>query len=262
MHTAGLERTDGGYPLRLLSYNIQTGIASERYRHYVTHGWKHLLPYANRWDNLDRIARGLRSFDIVGLQEVDSGSLRTGFVNQIKYLADGGNFPFWYHQVNRRFGKFAQHSNGLLSRLHPYERADHKLPGLRGRGAMVAHFGVEGESLALIVMHLALGKLSRLRQIGYLTELVNEYPYVIVMGDMNCEVRSYEMKHLLRATHLRLPSEELSTFPSWRPRRHIDHILVTPNLHVERTYIPDWSFSDHLPIAMEVVIPNQVRLSA
>ena len=95
----------------------------------MTHGWKHLLPYANRWDNLDRIARGLRSFDIVGLQEVDSGSLRTGFVNQIKYLADGANFPFWYHQVNRRLGKFAQHSNGLLSRLHPYERADHKLPG-------------------------------------------------------------------------------------------------------------------------------------
>ena len=111
-------------------------------------------------------------------------------------------------------------------------------------------------------MHLALGKLSRLRQIGYLTELVNEYPHAIVMGDMNCEARSYEMKHLLRATHLCLPSEELSTFPSWRPSRHIDHILVTPNLHVERTYIPDWSFSDHLPIAMEVVIPDHVRLSA
>ena len=27
--------------LRLLSFNIQVGISTERYRHYVTRGWKH-----------------------------------------------------------------------------------------------------------------------------------------------------------------------------------------------------------------------------
>ena len=30
--------------LRLLSFNIQVGISTERYRHYLTRGWQHLLP--------------------------------------------------------------------------------------------------------------------------------------------------------------------------------------------------------------------------
>src|SRR4051794_36886538 len=31
--------------LRLLSFNIQVEISTSRYRHYLTHGWKHLLPH-------------------------------------------------------------------------------------------------------------------------------------------------------------------------------------------------------------------------
>ncbi|MBN2299383.1 MAG: hypothetical protein JXM72_12355, partial [Deltaproteobacteria bacterium] len=59
--------------LRLLSYNIQVGIPSKRYRDYVTHGWKHLLPHRERHQNLSRIARMIKDFDVVGLQELDSG---------------------------------------------------------------------------------------------------------------------------------------------------------------------------------------------
>src|SRR3970040_2467574 len=62
--------------LRLLTYNIQTGIATSRYRHYLTHSWKHVLPCAGRRDNLDRIASLVRHYDIVGLQEAEAGSRR------------------------------------------------------------------------------------------------------------------------------------------------------------------------------------------
>lgn len=251
-----------GHRLRLLSYNIQTGISSERYRHYVTRCWKHVLPCADRWENLDRIGAALSAFDIVGLQEIDSGSLRTGFVNQTEYLAWRGGFPYWYHQTNRRVGKVAQHSNGLLSRLIPYEVVDHKLPGLRGRGAFLARFGAAPESLALFIMHLALGKRARLRQMAFLAELVNEYPHVILMGDLNCSPRSLELRRLLRETRLQPVAEARQTFPSWRPRWHIDHILVSESIQIERTYIPHWLYSDHLPIAMEVVVPGEVTLPA
>ncbi|PYA79799.1 endonuclease, partial [Pseudomonas aeruginosa] len=37
--------------LRLLSFNIQVGISTERYRHYLTRGWQHLLPHAGRATN-------------------------------------------------------------------------------------------------------------------------------------------------------------------------------------------------------------------
>lgn len=73
--------------LRLLSFNIQVGINTERYRHYVTRSWQHLLPHAGRTLNLQRIAGLLADFDLVALQEVDGGSLRSGFVNQVERLA-------------------------------------------------------------------------------------------------------------------------------------------------------------------------------
>src|SRR5690554_777401 len=116
--------------LRIMSYNIQTGIETSYYRHYVTRGWRHFLPHADRQSNLQRIAQIISEFDIVGLQEVDGGSFRSGYVNQAQFLAQHAQFPFWYSQTNRNLGKFAQHSNGLLSKLRPMEIREHKLPGM------------------------------------------------------------------------------------------------------------------------------------
>ena len=70
------------------------------------------------------------------------------------------------------------------------------------------------------------------------------------------------MAMLFRRTALREPIEELMTFPSWRPERSIDHILVTPGLQVEHCRVLGHSLSDHLPISMELTLPEQVVLSA
>lgn len=79
--------------LRLLSFNIQVGINTGHYRHYLTRGWQHLLPHAGRAGNLQRIGALLGDFDLVALQEVDGGSLRSGYVNQVEHLAQLGAFP-------------------------------------------------------------------------------------------------------------------------------------------------------------------------
>lgn len=251
--------TPGGV-LRVLSYNIQTGITSERYRHYLTRSWQHLLPHPSRWQNLDGIARSVAPYDLVGLQEVDSGSLRTAFVNQTQYLADRADFPYWHHQVNRRLGHLTQHSNGLLSRLPVRAVADLKLPGIPGRGALVARVGQPPAELTVFILHLALGKRARLRQAAFLAERIAAEPHAIVMGDLNCEPESEELRLLLDNAPLCGPSERLRTFPTWRPRRHIDHILVTTGLCPLRTYVPSWPFSDHLPIAMELQLPAGFQL--
>src|SRR5689334_9216046 len=107
--------------LRLLSFNIQAGIASSKYRHYLTQSWKHVLPYPERLETLDRIAALSMDFDLVGIQESDAGSLRSAFINQTEYLATRAGFPYWYDQTNRNLGHFAQHSLGLLSRFRPNE---------------------------------------------------------------------------------------------------------------------------------------------
>lgn len=248
--------------VRLLSFNIQAGIASSKYRHYVTQSWKHVLPYPERLENLDRIATLARDFDVVGLQESDGGSLRSGFINQTEYLALQAHFPYWYDQTNRNLGRLAQHSTGLLSRFRPSEITEVKLPGvIPGRGAMMLRFGDGAESLLLLIVHLALGRRGRLRQLGCIAELVSGYRHVIVMGDLNCCSESAEIDWLLRATQLCEPIHGLHTFPSWRPRRNIDHILVSPSIRVERVAVLNHTVSDHLPIAMDVMVPATVGLS-
>src|SRR5210317_2444926 len=87
--------------LRVLSYNVQVGIRTTRPHHYVTGSWKHFFPHAKRLANLDKIASTIQPYDIVGLQEVDAGSLRSNFINLTEYLAERSKFPYWYHQVNR-----------------------------------------------------------------------------------------------------------------------------------------------------------------
>ncbi len=50
------------------------------------------------------------------------------------------------------------------------------------------------------------------------------------------------------------------TFPSWRPHKGIDHILVSPSLRAEKVRVLDFPFSDHLPVAAEVLVPGSVGL--
>jgi endonuclease/exonuclease/phosphatase family metal-dependent hydrolase len=255
------EPVHSGHKIRLMSFNIQVAIASTRTRHYLTHSWKHVLPHSQCFDNLDRIARLVSDYDIVGLQEVDGGSLRSQFINQVEYLAQHGSFPFWYNQTNRNLGKFAQHSNGMLSRFKPSEITEYKLPGMMpGRGALMVRFGQQEHNLAIFLVHLALGRRARQYQLEFISELVNEHTHACLMGDFNCPIESSEMNRLFEQTDLCLPEKSHPTFPSWRPERNIDHILTTSAVKVDQIRVVNEALSDHLPIAMEISLPHEIRL--
>ena len=248
--------------LRILSYNIQSGVDTYFYRHYVTKGWRNWLPHRKQVSNLDKVAGLAGEYDIVGLQEVDSGSLRSNFMDQTAYIAQRAGFPGWHRQVNRNLGPLGQHSNGLLSRYHPLVVEEHKLPGnLPGRGALLALFGEPGRELAVCVVHLALGHWARKRQLSYIADLIKPFPYAVVMGDMNCGCRSPELVSLVGSTQLREPSCEGASFPSWRPMRRIDHILVSENLEVKRAEVVNFPLSDHLPVYVEITLPDDLKLS-
>lgn len=97
-------RRAGRNTLSLLSFNIQTGVDTQVFHEYLTKSWKHLLPLRERISNLNRIADLVQSYDLVGLQEVDSGSLRTGFIDQTEYLAHRAKFPYWYRHPAKQRG--------------------------------------------------------------------------------------------------------------------------------------------------------------
>jgi len=255
LHASGLP--DDGR-LRLLSFNIQVGNSTASYGHYLTRGWQHLLPHVGRSANLQKIGALLADFDLVALQEADGGSHRSGYVNQVEHLAQLGGFPYWYQQLNRNLGKIAQHSNGVLSRLRPWNLEDHPLPGPSGRGAILARFGEGEDALVVVMMHLALGTKTRMRQLAYIRELIGGYRHQILMGDMNTHANDLLQTSPLRDLGLLAPQLE-ATFPSWRPQRCLDHILLSPTLTLERFQVLPMPISDHLPVAVEIRLPDALR---
>ncbi len=247
--------------LRLLSFNIQVGINTQGYHHYVTRSWQHLLPHAGRAVNLQRIGELLGGYDLVALQEVDGGSLRSDFINQVERLAHLGDFPYWYQQLNRNLGRFAQHSNGVLSRLAPRELEDHPLPGPSGRGAILLRFGEGADALLVVVMHLALGGRTRTRQLAYIRETIGDCRNLVLMGDMNTHASELLESLPLRDLGLLAPQVE-ATFPSWRPQRCLDHILLSSSLALERVEVLPLPISDHLPVAVEIRLPDALHPAA
>ncbi len=243
--------------LRLLSYNIHAALGTSSFHHYVTKSWRHVIPDARGAQRLDRIGRILANYDVIALQEVDGGSIRSGFINQVQYFAEKGGFDYWYQQLNRDFGRFGQYSNGILSRFVPYEIEDHKLPGLKGRGAIVARYGDPASPLVVVCIHLALSERARFRQLDYLRDLIHHHEHVVVMGDLNCSAEQI-VDTPLRDTHLVQVNGSHHTYPSWKPQRNIDHILVSPSLKINHVEVLDITLSDHRPIAMEIQLPHSL----
>ncbi|WP_462116117.1 endonuclease/exonuclease/phosphatase family protein [Lysobacter xanthus] len=241
----------------MLSANIQAGSSTRGYHDYVARSWSHVLPVGDKRGSLDAIARLAGEHDIVGLQESDPGSLRSGFTNQTHYLAQRAGFAYWSHQPNRRMGGVASSANGLLSRVEPAEVVVHALPGrVKGRGVMLARFGRCERPLTIAVAHLSLGAGSRLAQLAFIAELLHDDPHAVLMGDFNCTIEQPEMELLFKRTRLQPPASCVPTFPSWAPQRAIDHILVGDGLRAAGQRAVPAAFSDHLALSIELDVPD------
>jgi len=247
--------------IRLLSFNIQAGTSTARYHHYVTHSWRQVLPHTQRVENLDAIAELVAPYDMVALQEVDSGSLRSGFINQSRYLANHAGMPFWCHQSNRKVGTVAYAGNGFLSKFEPDSVEEYRLPGIiPGRGSLLVRYGRGENRLDVAIVHLALGKRARGQQLKFLTERLQDCANLIVMGDLNTQVDNPAIVEFREALNLIAPTRGLASFPSWQPQRAIDHILVNRHLGGGEADVLEISYSDHCPVTLEIKLPPEIRL--
>ena len=241
--------------LRLLSFNIQVGLHTRHYGHYVTRAWQHVAPAAaaGMRGNLARIAELMRDYDFVAIQEADAGSLRTRYVNQLEYLARHAGFAHWGLSVTRDLQPVAQHCLGYLSRFAPVKITEHVLPSrIPGRRAMTIELGAENGGLTLLIAHLSLGRVSQRRQLDFLADLVPSSRPTVLLGDLNCEPATLRRHAGLHRSGLMVPSATPATFPSWRPARSIDHILVSPEVHLASLRALPHTLSDHRPLAAEI----------
>ena len=52
------------------------------------------------------------------------------------------------------------------------------------------------------------------------------------------------------------PVKPLFSYPSWQPRHALDHILLSQSLEAAEVRVLDHLFSDHLPIAVNLPLPE------
>ena len=240
--------------LRLLSLNVQVGISNHSLQHYISSLWQHILPSRLRMPTLDKVGGLLSAFDLVALQEVDGGSFRSGFQCQARFLSQQGGLNHWHVQTNRDMGFWAQHSNAVLSRHRMESVIEHTLPGLvPGRGAIEVDVILDNQPVTIVIAHLALGKRTRMQQLQYLADLLQDRDNAVLMGDFNASTAWLLESSPLANTQLS-SQVTMHTYPSWRPKKDLDHILVTPSLMVSNYRVLEDRVSDHLPVAMDISI--------
>lgn len=238
-----------------MSYNIQAGIGTLRPRDYFLRAHRQVLSVRPKIENLSNIADYIRPFDVVCLQEVDMGGLRSGFINQAEFLRAQADFPFLATQINRRLGRLSLHGNIILSRRPINHIKSYPLPGsVTGRGLLVASLGHKNPVI-FANTHFSLGEADQKRQFEFVKTVLTPFNRVVLSGDFNCTPDSSVLRDFDKTCDLDMVTEDYHhAFPSWNPKKAIDHIFVSKTLMPEKCVVHSVQYSDHLPLTTRLKI--------
>jgi endonuclease/exonuclease/phosphatase family metal-dependent hydrolase len=109
-------------------------------------------------------------------------------------------------------------------------------------------------------VHLALGKRARALQLKFLSRELDSSRHLVVLGDFNTQADTPHVMELRETLALKAPTQGLATYPSWQPQRAIDHVLISERLQAGNAEVLDVAFSDHCPVAVDIFLPQKVRL--
>lgn len=246
--------------MRFMMYNIRYGTGSKNlkgplafFRGYLGKTGLHL----------DKISRFVDQYDpdVLGLIEVDLGSYRTGKQNQAQTIADNLGR---YHAYRSKYGltsnwRFVPLFNKLGNAFLTKDSITHEKFHYFNKGMKKLVIELELENLTIFLVHLALSSRIRHHQLAELYTLVKETkkPH-IVAGDFNALWGEQEVKLFLAATGLvNANTESLPSFPSWKPKRHLDFILHSSSIVPQQFQMPSINLSDHLPLVFDFEIESK-----
>jgi endonuclease/exonuclease/phosphatase (EEP) superfamily protein YafD len=86
---------------------------------------------------------------------------------------------------------------------------------------------------------------------------------VIVAGDFNTYWGDHELYLFMQAAGLTSANAQgLPSYPSSSPRKELDFILHSAQIHVNRFEMPPVKFSDHLPLVCDFTIHHEALEAA
>ena len=245
--------------MRLVLYNIRYGTGTGPAFHLPLPGAGYLRTSRRTLTGIGEFLRAQQP-DIVGLLEVDAGSLRTGQVNQAEYLAQLlGHYSTW--ECKYGAGSFTQYmpivrkqGNALLAAPHVTAQRFHYF----GTGIKRLIIELELADVCVFLVHLSLKYRHRQSQLHDLHDLVVAATKpVIVAGDFNAFWGNRELYLFTRASGLTSANtRQLPSFPARIPRMELDFVLVGAGVEVTNFRIPDVRFSDHRPLVCDFNIAS------
>ena len=189
---------------------------------------------------------------IVFLQEIDNGIVRSFFLDEAKLLAAELGFSYAFFPALKVAGGL--YGNAILSAFPLSGAAVTALPiigDIETRAYGQADIVVEGVPVRLFVTHLSSGSHeSRLLQLAELDKAINASPggSFLLGGDFN--VSSYDNYALLTNA---VPAHTAETQPPYASR--IDNIFCDPSKALINVRGIPTGYSDHNLVLAEVLIP-------
>ncbi|MDP1873245.1 endonuclease/exonuclease/phosphatase family protein [Phenylobacterium sp.] len=237
---------------RILTYNVHRCVGTDR-----------------RLD-VSRVADVIAALepDIVALQELDVGRMRTNGVDQAHEIAQRLEMAFHFHPAMKVEEEL--YGDAILTR-HPERKIKSAaLPGhervsqLEPRGALWVSVDLEGRDLQIFNTHLGLVPREQQNQAAalagpqWLGHPDSKGP-TILLGDFNVtsasqvyRILSEKLRPARRHAQKKSPS---ATFPSVLPVLRIDHLFVSDEVRVLDVFAPYDPLtriaSDHLPLVMD-----------
>jgi endonuclease/exonuclease/phosphatase family metal-dependent hydrolase len=240
--------------MRFILYNIRYATGTGAAFHLPIPGAGYLRP--NR-----RVLEGITQFigshdpDVVGLVEVDTGSIRSGLINQAKSIADSlGHYStyqckYGVTSINHLVPIVRKQANAFLAaprvageRFHYFETGIKRLI-----------IELELEDVAIFLVHLSLKFRHRHDQLRHLHQLVKQSSKpVLVAGDFNTFWGDDEIYLFMEASGLKSANRSgLPSYPSRNPRKELDFILYSKEIDVTHFEVPNVTFSDHRPLVCD-----------
>ena len=226
---------------------------------YKGEGWIKVASYNIKvlmyGTQLNEIAAELKEIDadIVGLQEVDWNTTRSGAGNQAEMLAKAAGYPYWaFTKLMDHQG--GQYGMGILSRFPIKESTDTTYQVI-AEGDHPRKFGrhvldVNGKELVFYNTHMTLGtEAVNGVEVKQVTTKMSYDPYAVLVGDFNMKPDNMgQYVNTKKVTVLNGGDEFAFTTPTFpagkKPTSAIDNIVVTDTL--------DYYWNEETGVGIEV----------
>lgn len=237
--------------LRIGSFNIHNGTD-------VGHNMKMLADEIVRLD-----------LDIVGLQEVDKLSTRSGNQDTMKVLAELTGYEYYYFSktvdLEAVYGIGGEFGTGILSK-YPIvfeETTDLTSGSYEQRALGNAIIEVKGVQINFFNTHLTYNTLEmREKQMEEINAIMGDSEYCILTGDFNIESIE-EFKNFTNLTGASNEDNPLESYPGWKtepwPTGSLDNVLYSKEFTLKDCGVSKKKLSDHYLLWAELEIITETE---